>query len=237
MANRKFLYTVTGCFLAVEVVLGVLLQRASGRQFALLAYGSVVLACLFFAFFFERSRSYLLTQIALVFTVCADYFLVWIEEQKQLPAMLFFSLVQIAYFLRLYVEEETEKRRRIHLLFRAGLSLFALCLTGAVLGEGADTLALVSMFYYANLATNLLFAFLRVQKQWLLAVGFLLFLLCDTAIGLSLLDGYLPVAKDGWLYRWLHPDFNLAWAFYLPSQVCLALSLLPKRLTKKENYS
>ena len=56
-----------------------------------------------------------------------------------------------------------------------------------------------------------------------------LFLLCDTVIGLSFLDGYLAVDKTSLIYRIIHPGFDLAWAFYLPSQMLLSISLLPKR--------
>ena len=67
------------------------------------------------------------------------------------------------------------------------------------------------------------------SKNPLLAIGLVLFILCDTVIGLSLIDTYLPVAKDSLMYRIIFPGFDLAWAFYLPSQALLAVSLLPNR--------
>jgi hypothetical protein len=70
-----------------------------------------------------------------------------------------------------------------------------------------------------------------------MAVGLTLFLCCDTVIGLSFLNGYLPVGESTALHRvihWLtHPGFDPAWAFYLPSQMLLAVSLLPKRLPRR----
>lgn len=235
--NKTALCIFSAVFLAVEIVLGVLLQISSGREAVAYSYTAVVLACLFVVLFLERSRSYLFTQIALFFTVCADYFLVWSEAEKKLPAMLFFSMVQIAYFLRICYEDENQKRKKAHLLLRGSVSGFALLLTWGVLGDGADALAFVSMFYYANLLMNLVFSAIQFRTQWILAIGFFLFLLCDTVIGLSALNDYLPMVEDSWLYTLLHPDFNLAWVFYLPSQTCLALSLLPKRLSKKKNPS
>jgi hypothetical protein len=76
--------------------------------------------------------------------------------------------------------------------------------------------------YYGNLILNLLFAFLN--KDRILGLAFVLFLLCDTVIGLQVAaGGYLPIAEGSALYSLLFSGFNLAWFFYLPSQVLLAL--------------
>ena len=69
---------------------------------------------------------------------------------------------------------------------------------------------------------NLLFAFLN--KDHMLGIAFVLFLLCDTVIGLQVASsGYLPIGEGSLLHRLLFSGFNLAWLFYLPSQVLLAL--------------
>ena len=55
-------------------------------------------------------------------------------------------------------------------------------------------------------------------------VALVLFLLCDTVIGLQVMGAmYLPIAEGSFLHSLLNPGFDLAWAFYLPSQVLLAL--------------
>lgn len=216
-------------FLCVMAVLGVLLQTVQGSVPINLRYASVVLACLFCVAFAEKSASYFLTQLALIFTVGADYFLVYRTDILQLPAMLCFSVVQIAYFLRLYFEDGSLTRRRVHVILRAVLSVLVLGVTAAVLGKNCDAVAMASMFYYANLVLNAIFACMSFKKNPIFAVGLVLFILCDTVIGLSMIDAYLPVAGDSLLYRVLSPGFDLAWAFYLPSQALLAVSLLPSR--------
>ena len=60
----------------------------------------------------------------------------------------------------------------------------------------------------------------------LLAIGLVLFLCCDTVIGLNMAKTYLPIPSDALLYRVINPGFDLAWACYLPSQVLITLSLL-----------
>lgn len=65
-----------------------------------------------------------------------------------------------------------------------------------------------------------------------MAVGLTLFLLCDTLVAFAFLDSYLTVAEGSLIDRINHPGFDPAWAFYLPSQMLLAVSLLPKRWSR-----
>ena len=106
-----------------------------------------------------------------------------------------------------------------------------------MLGEKCDAVALVSMFYYANLILNAVFACISFGKNPLLAIGLVLFILCDTVIGLSLIDPYLTLPESSPIYAIIHPGFDLAWAFYLPSQALLAISLLPCRFKNTDNKS
>ena len=214
-------------FVAVQIILGILLQLLPGRTGVALSYAAIILACLFCLVWMEPTRPYLLTQAALLCTVCADYFLVWCEPQIKLPAMIFFLVAQLLYATRLWDSENRPSYRRWHVPTRMLLSVAILAVTPAVLQASTDALALVSMVYYVNLILNLLFSFLQFRKQPLLSVGFLLFLLCDTVIGLNMLDAYLPISRESLLYAVIDPGFNLAWAFYLPSQTLLAISLLP----------
>lgn len=227
MRNKTLLAASTALFLAFETLLGIRFQI--GDHGALLRFASVVVACLFCALFFEKSWAYLLTQLALLLTVCADWFLVLPSPPDQLPGMLFFSVAQLAYAARLYLSEEDPKLKKGHIPARAILSGVALLATALVLGKGTDAVALVSLFYYANLILNLVFSCTQFTKHPLIAVGFILFICCDTLVGLAFLDGYFAIAADSLLYRIIHPGFDLAWAFYLPSQMLLAVSLLPMR--------
>ena len=231
--SNKSLSAALCIFAVIETVLGVLLQTLGGRAVPITCFASVVLACLFCTLFAEKTADYLLTQLALVCTVSADFFLLITPERQQLPAMLFFSVTQLAYFLRIWRGDENGTRKKWHLAVRAAASILAVALTFAVLGEKTDAVAAVSMFYYANLLTNIVFAFACFEKPGILAVGLVLFALCDALIGMAFLDGYLPIAADSVIYKIIHPGFDLAWAFYLPAQALLAASLAPRRF--KEN--
>ena len=226
--NRPVLAVSVGIFLAVETVLGILFQTGHGNS-AHLRYATVVLACLFCVFLAERTWDYLLLQLALVGTVCADFFLVLPAAPNQLPGMLCFSVTQLSYAALLARAESRPRCFRLQMWLRGIASVVAPVATLAVLGKGADAVAIVSVFYYAHLILNLIFAWTQLPHRALMAVGLTLFLCCDTVIGLAFLDGYLAVDKTSLIYRLIHPGFDLAWAFYLPSQMLLAISLLPKR--------
>ena len=228
--SKPLLLSLSALFAGAEITLGILLQTVDGRISVYMRYGAVILACLFCLLFADRTADYLLTQAALLCTVCADWFLVLPSHPHQLPGMLFFSVTQLAYFLRIYRSDESPTRRRVHLILRGSLTVLVLLITAAVLGRKTDAVALVSMFYYTNLAVNLLFAFAEWRKHLLLALGMALFLCCDTVVGLSFLDGYLTLPAESLLYRMIHPGFDPVWAFYVPSQTLIALSLLPGRL-------
>ena len=77
---------------------------------------------------------------------------------------------------------------------------------------------------------NAIQAFTQFRKNKLLPIGFVLFILCDTVIGLQVASGgYLPIAEGSWLYKLIFPSYPLSWVFYLPSQVLIALSTRKQR--------
>jgi hypothetical protein len=166
----------------------------------------------------------------------ADLFLVVIHPIRQLLAMIFFSFVQICYFLRLYFNTESEKEKRIHLILSSSASIIAIIITIIVRTEKTDAVSIISMFYYANLIINIVFAFVLYQSSKLFAIGLLLFLGCDTLVGINaLVNQYVTSPNAQAISNAIFGSLNLAWIFYVPSQVMLALSLtrFEKRIITK----
>ena len=205
--KKRILIIAAALYVCVQTALGITMQVTHGRVINACQFGAIILACLFCAVLAERSREYAFTQAALVCTVCADFFLVWSQPIKQLPAMAFFLCAQTAYAARLYLlAGKTE--RRVQLISRVALCAVIVVVTLAVLGENVDALAIVSMLYYAQLFLNVVFAFVKFRSRAMLAIGFLLFLLCDTVIGLDLIHGYLPIPPDALLYKIIRPGYK-----------------------------
>jgi uncharacterized protein (DUF983 family) len=222
--KKRYLWISATLFVAVELLVYYFILFVAGETCRICSFLSIVTAFLFGAMHVCSKRKTLLLNFGLLFTVCADFFLVLYRPQNKDAGMVFFSLAQISYFLFLWLSDENKKQKKVHLIIR--LSLIALIETVAlvVLGEKADFLSLISVFYFANLATNILFAFLQKQKGLLFAIGLTLFALCDICVGLSVADGiYFTVPE--WLHFLVYPPFDLSWFFYLPSQTLIGLYL------------
>ncbi len=224
--NKKSKYLAIILFSFIQLILFFTVQATNGVANTVSSYAVVVLCCIYTLLYAEKSKDYAFTQIALICTVMADLFLVVIHPIKQLPAMIFFSFTQICYFLRLYFNSNSEKEKRVHLIIRAIASIFALMLTVIILKQKTDAVSLISMFYYVNLIINIVFAFVQYKNSRLLAIGLLLFLCCDTLVGLNaLVTQYITSPHTQAISNAIFGSLNWAWIFYVPSQTLLALSL------------
>ncbi len=220
---------VAPLFVLSELVLGVLIQHLSGNLLSALSFSSVVLAFVFSLYicFAINTVSAALTAGGLLFTVVSDFFLVVMSPQLRLSAMISFSVVQICYFIRIYREEKSEKIKKANIYVRLALSVGIMIAAALVLGDSCDALALISVFYFANLFSNFLFSLPKKGGSPLLSIGLLCFILCDVTVGLSVMsEFYIPLSESSVIYKVLHADINLVWLFYVPSQTIIPLSLL-----------
>ena len=200
-------------FVVIQMILYTVILTSGGKLQVWSEYASIVLCFLFALLHFKDG--FIIAGLAM--TLCADYCLVICDPMQQLWGMVFFLGAQIFYAVTL-------SRGKTLLYIRLGLILAAEAVTILVLGKNTDALALVSLCYYANLIMNIVCAFARWREHKSMAIALVLFLLCDTVIGLQVMGGmYLPIGDGSLLSRILYPGFDLAWFFYLPSQVLLAL--------------
>jgi hypothetical protein len=226
--NKTRLWTLLG-FAAIEAVLFVLIQVTGGYAFRAFCYAAVVLAFIFSLTFISGVWDRIILTVGLAFTLAADFYLVLLDDHYAV-AVSFFSLAQIAYAARLCLRAKSGKSRRIQLLTRGVVSLSAILVPCFLLGEQADYLSVIVVFYFANLVLNTVIAFFDINGDRAFGIGLLLFCLCDAVIGLSKLGMYFPVG-DVEILKWLsHYGYKIAWMFYVPSQTLIALSLLPERL-------
>lgn len=214
---------VTGIFLLLELILYILLLTTGGAVQAYSMYLSIVV-CFLYSLLHSKTGDRLLIA-GLACTMVADLFLVLWSPRQQLWGMVFFLGAQTLYAIKLH----RANCNRAILILRICLIAAAEVITVAVLKEQTDALAVISMCYYGNLIVNIIAAFARFKENKLFAIALVLFALCDTVIGLQVASGaYLPIREDSWLYEIIFMNFNLAWFFYLPSQVLIALSSTKK---------
>ncbi len=229
--SQRKLLILCNVFVIVELLLGITIHLPIANKYT--TYLIIVLACLFCIVFAKKTKSYIFTQIALICTVGADLFLVIFGATNQLAGMIFFVGTQTAYFLRIYFEEERLKIRKFHLIARICASTLILLATCLVLGDNVDALALVSMLYFVNLFLNIVFAFINFKASPIMAIGLLFFILCDIFIGLLNIGPYFTIQEGTVLYSILYSGIDFAWIFYVPSQILLAISLLPTKIKKR----
>ena len=206
-------------FLLIEIPLYYMILTTGGDTLVYSSYLSIVV-CFCYALLFVRNEP--LTVAGLAFTVAADHCLVVCDPIQRTWGMAFFLVAQSLYAIRLHRVIGS----RVFLILRVSLSLLGAAAAWIVLGSKTDLLSILSILYYANLILNLFAAFFRFKTEKLAALGFLLFILCDTVIGLQVAcGGYLPISENSIIYKIIFMDFHLSWFFYLPSQVLLALSV------------
>ena len=188
-------------------------------------YFTVISAFLFATIHIENDTRSIATITALSLTLTADYFLVLSDPIRQLPAMVAFSITQLMYFVRI-LSETNKKNIAIDIIARGIVITIAETAAILLLGKKADALSIISVFYYVNLFANTAMAFLHVKKDPFFATGLFFFLCCDTIIGLTYAsDVYLVYTEGSFLYHLSHSSINWGWAFYIPSQTLIALSL------------
>lgn len=234
LINKKYTLIFSLVFIIIEITLSTFIQLTSGNINTVLSFFAIVLACIFPLLFMNKGKKYIYTQIGLICTVLADLFLVVIKPMYQIPAMCFFSITQICYFLRIYLNQTKDKEKLYHIIIRVISIIIVLLITIIVLKDKTDLLSLISMFYYTNLVINIIYAFIDYKTSLILAIGLLLFACCDLLIGLDILDStYLEIKEGSLLYFLCNLGFNLAWVFYVPSQTLIALSIINKNTLDK----
>lgn len=174
-----------------------------------------IILCIFFCFAAVPDKNDRLTALALLFTGAADLFLL-VLNSHYIIGILFFCLVQFLYCLKLFAV--TGKCVPQEIVLRLGLPAAVTLMLG-ILGQ-CNLLNSLAAFYFCNLVINGI-------KSWictgpgLFTLGLILFICCDICVGL-----FNVIPEAGELYRVVSIGM---WAFYLPSQVLIALTVILKR--------
>jgi len=145
--------------------------------------------------------------------------------------MFLFSVTQISYFMVLYNINKNKTQLILNLTLRVGLFIALCSVAWIILGSVFSLLVLISLFYFSNLIFNLIFSGVNIKKCPLLFCGLLLFLMCDILIGLEVLTSIINAPAIENILSVLNTKFDLAWIFYLPSQLLITLSAIKNART------
>lgn len=203
-----------------------------------LCFATVVLACIHTLIYVKNEQHGLFFALAMLFTVVSDVFLVLIFDgsdiEIQSVGMTTFSIAQVCYFLYIYFCSSDKKFNLIHLVTRIALCSLACVLAIIVLADSVNYLAVITMFYFANLLLNAVFSFLGKNKNLTRAIAFVFFICCDIFVGAQASLGlFLTVSENTLIYWIAHPPINFTWLFYVVSQTLLSISICYKKDIKR----
>lgn len=221
-------------FILIELALYPIIISVRGVAYTIASSSSILLAFLMPVIFFRKTRSHLLTVCALFFTLVSDLLLSIFFDTIygiQIASMVSFLIVQVCYFIRIYLEEESKTIRTVHLIVRILVNVLAIVITLIVLKQNANFLAVISVVYYANLLVNVVFSGINFKSSKWLFIGLVLFACCDFFVGGQYIGNFITLSENSIISILLSIEFNMAWLFYLPSQVIISLDITNKKRT------
>ena len=190
---------------------------------SLVAYSAILLCFATSIILLQKNIHSVLQFVALLFTACADYLLILKGGTNKDLAMCFFVVTQLAYGLRTLYMAKSKREFDINIATRLVLCL---SLVAGSLFVVDDTPAFVwlSMIYFANLVTNVIFALYHFKQNKLLALGLLLFICCDVFVGLAEMTALFGWSEQHFVSKLMSVPFSIHSIFYHPSQVLLCIS-------------
>lgn len=150
----------------------------------------------------------------LIATIGADTFLSYLRLlnknlNSKVPGYAFFLAVQIILAIYLYVISKNKKQQLIATAVRVVLMIILPILAKFVL-KSNDPAIYIMAVYIANIVLNIICA--GLNKNYLMMVGFIVYLISDVFVG-------LPV-----LVKSVSFPFSFSWLLYLPANVILIFS-------------
>ena len=227
--NDKIKKIITLIFICIEFISFILILTIGENIQKIIQFSAIILCFLYSLINLKKDS--LFFSIGLMFTVMADLCLVVCNPIERLGGMIFFLIVQTLYFVKIH----SSKKSKIILSVRFGLIGLIELIGYLVLKNSMDLLVIVSLAYYVMLIMNIIESFIDFKDNKILPIGLVLFVLCDTVIGLQVMsDLYLKLNEASIIYKLIFSGFDLAWFFYLPSQVLISLNTYFKGGIKNE---
>jgi len=187
-------------------------------------YASIILcflASLTYLVFDKKIDKRLVINIALFLTVIADLFLLVLDNFYAV-GVAFFAVAQTAYAVYLHFDKKHIAKT---VILRTVLITSLLIFAWEWLGF--SWLVCFVIYYFVNLVVNLGESCFFASKTGLtFATGLMLLTLCDICVGLNNITNVSGISLPNWLNDFV--DVAM-WAFYLPSQVLIAVSIMEKK--------
>lgn len=184
----------------------------------------VVISCFLFSlvyFIIKRNSNTLIFVIAFLFTILADTNLLILDDNYEL-GILEFIIVQFAYFW--YILKNMYTKDNYSYLIAIRLITIVIGVIASLIVQTDKLLVCLVIIYISNLVINLIISIIPRKRNLLFSLGLFLFLLCDICVGCYNIGDIIDISNTSLFYKIANLPFNIAWLFYHPSQVLLAIS-------------
>ena len=184
----------------------------------------VVISCFLFSlvyFIIKRNSNTLIFVIAFLFTILADTNLLILDDNYEL-GILTFIIVQFAYFW--YILKNMYNKDNYSYLIAIRLITIVIGVIASLIVQTDKLLVCLVIIYISNLVINLIISIIPRKRNLLFSLGLFLFLLCDICVGCYNIGDIIDISNTSLFYKIANLPFNIAWLFYHPSQVLLAIS-------------
>lgn len=184
----------------------------------------VVIFCFLFSlvyFIIKRNSNTLIFVIAFLFTILADTNLLILDDNYEL-GVLAFIIVQFAYFW--YILKNMYTKDNYGYLIAIRLITIVIGVIASLIVQTDKLLVCLVIIYISNLVINLIISIIPRKRNLLFSLGLFLFLLCDICVGCYNIGDIIDISNTSLFYKIANLPFNIAWLFYHPSQVLLAIS-------------
>ena len=184
----------------------------------------VVISCFLFSlvyFIIKRNSNTLIFVIAFLFTILADTNLLILDDNYEL-GILAFIIVQFAYFW--YILKNMYTKDNYGYLIAIRLITIVIGVIASLIVQIDKLLVCLVIIYISNLVINLIISIIPRKRNLLFSLGLFLFLLCVICVGCYNIGDIIDISNTSLFYKIANLPFNIAWLFYHPSQVLLAIS-------------
>ena len=182
------------------------------------------ISCFLFSlvyFIIKRNSNTLIFVIAFLFTILADTNLLILDDNYEL-GILAFIIVQFAYFW--YILKNMYTKDNYSYLIAIRLITIVIGVIASLIVQTDKLLVCLVIIYISNLVINLIISIIPRKRNLLFSLGLFLFLLCDICVGCYNIGDIIDISNTSLFYKIANLPFNIAWLFYHPSQVLLAIS-------------
>lgn len=227
---------ITG-FVIVELLLYIMfmyLDLAKTEYYHIsnnLKFLSIVI-CSFFSIVYyskdDNQTDLILLRSALIFTVISDLCILILDYY--IVGTLTFCIVQLLYLIRLcrYRYPENLMGNILKKVVRNILITASIISLFIILQIDINLLVIISMIYFVSITLNVgdsisIAYHTKNRSTIIFAIGMVLFILCDINVGVFNLSDFISIESS--LFSKVYSFSVIAmWMFYLPAQVCIALS-------------